>query len=92
MLDAKGKLIIAEVKSRFAGNHAEDATSGAAEMNQGIQAFVEFLEQLGFSMDSIDKSNQMFVLFHLHKLRAVKKITNAVRDGFKFRPCIYKRR
>lgn len=82
--------MIAEVKSRFAAKDAEE--SSVAKMDDGIQRFVVLLQHLGFELDKLDKDNQMFVLLHLRKSKTVKTVSAAVRQSFRFKPCIYKRR
>jgi ribosomal RNA-processing protein 8 len=79
-LRANGKLIIAEVKSRFStdapkSDPAEGSSEGSAasqaakeqSMLRGMQSFKKILRALGFQLDKEDYSNKMFVLFELTK-------------------------
>ncbi|XP_059294221.1 ribosomal RNA-processing protein 8 [Lycium ferocissimum] len=81
VLKPRGWLLIAEVKSRL------DPTTGGADTNKFLKAICE----LGFTIESKDFSNKMFVLFYLKK----KEKTNSVEKEINWpelKPCIYKRR
>ncbi|KAJ1965678.1 25S rRNA (adenine645-N1)-methyltransferase [Dispira parvispora] len=76
----RGKLLIAEVVSRFTD----------------IDAFVKLLDSLGFALVRKDDSNKMFTLLELVKLRSRKQQKNNDLDLASapslLKPCIYKRR
>ncbi|KAJ1656191.1 25S rRNA (adenine645-N1)-methyltransferase [Dispira simplex] len=76
----RGKLLIAEVVSRFTD----------------IDAFVALLEMLGFTLVRKDDSNKMFILLELIKVRSRKQQKNNDIDLASapslLKPCIYKRR
>ncbi|KAL2505227.1 Ribosomal RNA-processing protein 8 [Abeliophyllum distichum] len=80
VLKPHGWLLIAEVKSRF------DPTTGGADPNKFVKAICE----LGFTCQSKDFSNKMFLLFYFkkkEKLNARKLI-----EWPELKPCLYKRR
>jgi ribosomal RNA-processing protein 8 len=92
VLKQDGKLFIAEVRSRFEGSvgrmkgkeHIKADSSGQHD----IDSFVLALDQLGFEVLQVDRSNKMFLLLDL------KKNGKNSRKEFQFtaKPCIYKRR
>jgi ribosomal RNA-processing protein 8 len=80
VLKRGGKLIIAEVKSRFAGEAAPardrdrqgddqhlDARRTEQSMLGGIASFIARLAELGFALELKDTTNTMFALFALSK-------------------------
>ncbi|CAA3021650.1 ribosomal RNA-processing 8 [Olea europaea subsp. europaea] len=80
VLKSHGWLLIAEVKSRF------DPSTGGADPNKFVKAICE----LGFSCQSKDFSNKMFLLFYFkkkEKLDSRKQI-----EWPELKPCLYKRR
>lgn len=78
VLKDKGKVKIAEVRSRF------ESTSGKDDLSE----FVAKLEQLGFDCTKVDRSNKMFIMMELRKNS--KKPDRKL--DVKIKPCIYKRR
>jgi ribosomal RNA-processing protein 8 len=96
VLKPDGRLFIAEVRSRFesvASSHNEtlknDKTKKGNMNNEAsLQEFIHVLDQLGFEAYHTDRTNTMFVLFHL------KKNGKKPRKDLQYtaKPCIYKRR
>jgi ribosomal RNA-processing protein 8 len=81
-----GRLVIAEVKSRFASANERTETG----MLKGIHEFIDQVSLLGFKLVKADvKSNKMFVLFTFVKCSAARG-THAT--TISLRPCEYKRR
>ena len=83
VLKPDGRLLIAEVRSRF-----ESPTSSNSGSDASLQEFVQVLDQLGFETYHTDRSNTMFLLLKLRKNG--KKPKKDLRYSAK--PCIYKRR
>jgi ribosomal RNA-processing protein 8 len=78
VLNSSGRLLIAEVRSRFESKDGKDS----------LRDFLQVLEQLGFDCVSKDTANKMFVLLDLKKndRRPKRKLQ------YTAKPCIYKRR
>ncbi|XP_016561621.1 ribosomal RNA-processing protein 8 isoform X2 [Capsicum annuum] len=81
VLKPRGWLLIAEVKSRL------DPNTGGADPNKFLKAICE----LGFTMESKDFSNKMFVLFYLKKKEKQNSVNKDI-NWPELKPCIYKRR
>lgn len=78
VLKNKGKVKIAEVRSRF------ESASGKDDLSE----FVAKLERLGFDCNRVDRSNKMFIMMEL--MKNSKKPDRKL--DVKINPCIYKRR
>ncbi|KAB5521051.1 hypothetical protein DKX38_025370 [Salix brachista] len=81
VLKPSGRLLIAEVKSRF------DPNTGGADPKM----FSKAISDLGFTSTLKDFSNKMFVLLYFQK----KGKENSTRKGIEWpelKPCLYKRR
>lgn len=96
---AQGHLVVAEVRSRFAGD-AGDARAGAAAAapdaagreRAGLERFSHQLRALGFDPLRKDASSTMFVWMELRRSdRAVDEGALA-RTRAALQPCLYKRR
>ncbi|KAK4346259.1 hypothetical protein RND71_032598 [Anisodus tanguticus] len=81
VLKPRGWLLIAEVKSRL------DPTTGGADTNKFLKAICD----LGFTIESKDFSNKMFVLFYLKKKEKQNSVDKEL-NWPELKPCIYKRR
>lgn len=81
VLKPRGWLLIAEVKSRL------DPNTGGADPNKFLKAICE----LGFTIESKDFSNKMFVLFYLKKKEKQNSVDKEI-NWPELKPCIYKRR
>ncbi|KAM3286740.1 ribosomal RNA-processing protein 8 isoform X1 [Capsicum chacoense] len=81
VLKPRGWLLIAEVKSRL------DPNTGGADPSKFLKAICE----LGFTMESKDFSNKMFVLFYLKKKEKQNSVNKDI-NWPELKPCIYKRR
>ncbi|CAN4082396.1 unnamed protein product [Withania somnifera] len=81
VLKPRGWLLIAEVKSRL------DPNTGGADPNKFLKAICE----LGFTVESKDFSNKMFVLFYLKKKEKQNSVEKEI-NWPELKPCIYKRR
>lgn len=81
VLKPRGWLLIAEVKSRL------DPNTGGADPNKFMKAICE----LGFTIESKDFSNKMFVLFYLKKKEKQNSADKEI-SWPELKPCIYKRR
>ena len=80
VLKPRGRLWIAEVRSRFVQGKQEDLSS-----------FVGAMGSLGFELLHMNASNKMFVVFDLQKKQGtVPGATNLHWPSL--RPCLYKRR
>ena len=75
----RSKLYIAEVRSRFTEKEGKHSFSG----------FLELLQKLGFECTLTDKSNKMFFLLELRKL---KNFSPNKRVQYTAKACIYKKR
>jgi ribosomal RNA-processing protein 8 len=92
VLKQDGKLFIAEVRSRF--ECSVGRTKGKVDIKtdasdeHDMTSFVQALDQLGFQVVQVDRSNKMFLLLDL------RKNGKKPRKDFQFtaKPCIYKRR
>lgn len=90
-----GQLIIAEVKSRFASSTNTTQQNTSSSMEQGIESFTTSLDAAGFTLESKEVSNQMFVLFVFKKEISIgkkrkRKVTKHM--PFDFKACRYKKR
>ncbi|KAK6798796.1 hypothetical protein RDI58_006499 [Solanum bulbocastanum] len=81
VLKPRGWLLIAEVKSRL------DPTTGGADPNN----FLKAISELGFTIESKDFSNKMFVLFYLKKKEKRNSVDKEI-NWPELKACIYKRR
>ena len=76
-----GRLWIAEVRSRFAGETGED-----------FRPFLAALRGLGFELVEEDASNKMFVVFQLRKTLGTGDVPESIAPWPELKPCLYKRR
>mmetsp|Transcript_8447 Transcript_8447/g.11074 ORF Transcript_8447/g.11074 Transcript_8447/m.11074 type:complete len:375 (+) Transcript_8447:23-1147(+) len=76
VLKKGGIMKIAEVRSRFESQET------------GLQNFVQVIQQLGFSCNSKDQSNKMFIMMEFTK----KDNNSNPSIHYSAKPCIYKRR
>nr|CAN65396.1 hypothetical protein VITISV_009442 [Vitis vinifera] len=76
-----GWLLIAEVKSRF------DPSNGGADPNR----FSKAICKLGFTLESKDFSNKMFILLYFKKKEKQNSKVKEI-DWPELKPCLYKRR
>ncbi|KAL3346937.1 hypothetical protein AABB24_025392 [Solanum stoloniferum] len=81
VLKPRGWLLIAEVTSRL------DPTTGGADPNN----FLKAISELGFTIESKDFSNKMFVLFYLKKKEKQNSVDREI-NWPELKACIYKRR
>ncbi|KAG9158229.1 hypothetical protein Leryth_000371 [Lithospermum erythrorhizon] len=81
VLKKSGWLLIAEVKSRF------DPSNGGADPNKFSRAICS----LGFTSESKDFSNKMFILFYFKK-KGKHNPTSETVEWPELKPCLYKRR
>lgn len=96
-----GRLVVAEVKSRFVGE-GEEADDKQARMMRGIQAFVGELTGVGFKRTNVDvDSHKMFVMMRFVKVaenrrRKTRRLEAEPRREINNTPslklCKYKRR
>jgi hypothetical protein len=82
VLKKRGRLWVAEVRSRFAAEDGEEE----------FGPFVGALKRLGFELRKQDTNNRMFVTFILQKKGAVCHSEAADTSWPDLKPCIYKRR
>ncbi|KAL6899650.1 hypothetical protein ACP4OV_006308 [Aristida adscensionis] len=81
VLKPSGWLVIAEVRSRL------DPNTGGADPEKFSKAII----QLGFSLESKDAKNKMFMLFYFRKKQEKNKMVKNI-DWPQLKPCLYKRR
>lgn len=89
VLKPKGRLWIAEVRSRFgSAKLSHDTAGGDSRENYG--PFTHALQELGFKVTRTDSSNRMFVVVEARKVGVP---THPERIKWpKLKPCVYKRR
>ena len=101
VLKPGGILIVAEVKSRFAGAGSEEPSSSSSsnaqiskrdQMKRGIKQFLKSMTKLGFNTKKQDVSNQMFALFHFAKSEERAPELHEASRAHQFKACRYKKR
>ncbi|KAF5836254.1 methyltransferase-domain-containing protein [Dunaliella salina] len=90
VLRHKGWLWIAEVRSRFTQEPDEEKDVGKAN-SQHLQPFLKCLARLGFTLQSLDASNKMFVVMVLRKLNVPSGNPSAI-TWPSLRACMYRKR
>lgn len=77
ILKIKGRMFIAEVKSR---------------VEAVLEEFLSTLQAMGLSIDKVEKENKMFVMVHLTKTGKCPKSYAAVSKPPPLKACQYKKR